>query len=75
MSEPTHILKTLTGFYYVDLASDPADLKLLQDLIGTTNGSVKVTYMVEDNSKYDQKQYIDKVAIISCRALVSIEEV
>ena len=75
MSKPTHILKTLTSVYYVDLASDSADLKLLQNLIGTTTGSVKVTHMVEDNSKYDQKQYIDKVAIISCRALVSIEEV
>lgn len=74
MSEPTHVLRTLRESYLVDLG-DNADLQLIRNLIGTTNGNLKVTYMVEDNSRYDQKRYIDKMAVIACRHLVSIEEV
>lgn len=74
MNGPTHILRTLTGSYLVDL-SVASDYELIFSLIGSTNGNIKVTHMVEDNSKYDQKQYHDKIAIISCRSLVSLEEI
>ena len=74
MSKPTHVLRTLREAYLVDL-SDNGDLQLIRDLIGTTNGNLKVTYMVEDNRVYDRTVYIDKMAVIACRHLVSIEEV
>lgn len=74
MSKPTHVLRTLRESYLVDLG-DNADLQLIRDLIGTTNGNLKVTYMVEDNRVYDRTVYIDKMAVIACRALVSIEEI
>lgn len=72
---PTHVLLTLDrGRYLIDL-SDPADREVIDNMLGTTGGVIKITHMVEDKSVYDKVTYVEKVAILACRAIIGLEEV
>lgn len=71
--KPTHLIKTIKGDYWVNYDSD--DVEIMRNLIGCTNGNVRLVHLQEDPNWQSEKRYLEKLAIVSCRHLVSIEEV
>lgn len=72
--KPTHVLLTLAGDRYLIDLTDVADQETINNMIGTTGGVVKITYLAEDSSVYDKVTYTEKTAILACRAIVGVEE-
>ena len=74
--KPTHLLKTRDGSRYLVDLSDPNDLKVITNVFdGNLQGTLKITFMVEDPNWNTEKRYKEKVAIVLCRELTGLDEV
>lgn len=73
--KPTHVLKTTDGGRYllVDLTFE--DHQTISKAIQSQNGIIRIEHVVEDPNWQSEKRYIQKVAILACRHIVSLEDV